>query len=332
MGNQCCCDEDASNHPVDPNVLVWRPEAPPGKRSVTSAELRKRDEQLDAALDRIARHQPDDPSPRQSVPKAAEVAEFRRSQLSQASQLTEAERCFQEARPHHQVIRPPERIGEDMDSNEGLLAPSDTSYPAGEVPQHEVQWIYKYDGDAAGPQLPQLARASPSNSPSSPAQPLQTGSSPSVAAEGHGAVTVTVTAPASPREERKAVTLEEPTPAGPAAKPALKTTAAKPAAEAEAPAAPAKAEEEDDIPLLPMRFQLPDKSFQDVYFFAFPIGFDLGKQTPLTVRGVKEGSYAEQLGVQPGWKICQIGTVEVGHLKPKEMLAVLSEQKKIYLG
>lgn len=330
MGNQCCCDEDASNHPVDPNVLVWRPEAPPGKRSVTSAELRKRDEQLDAALDRIARHQPDDPSPRQSVPKAAEVAEFRRSQLSgAASQLTEAERCFQEARPHHQVIRPPERIGEDMDSNEGLLAPSDTSYPAGEVPQHEVQWIYKYDGDAAGPQLPQLARASPSNSPSSPAQ-LQTGSSPSVAAEGHGAVTVT--APASPREERKAVTLEEPTPAGPAAKPALKTTAAKPAAEAEAPAAPAKAEEEDDIPLLPMRFQLPDKSFQDVYFFAFPIGFDLGKQTPLTVRGVKEGSYAEQLGVQPGWKICQIGTVEVGHLKPKEMLAVLSEQKKIYLG
>lgn len=330
MGNQCCCDEDASNHPVDPNVLVWRPEAPPGKRSVTSAELRKRDEQLDAALDRIARHQPDDPSPRQSVPKAAEVAEFRRSQLSgAASQLTEAERCFQEARPHHQVIRPPERIGEDMDSNEGLLAPIDTSYPAGEVPQHEVQWIYKYDGDAAGPQLPQLARASPSNSPSSPAQ-LQTGSSPSVAAEGHGAVTVT--APASPREERKAVTLEEPTPAGPAAKPALKTTAAKPAAEAEAPAAPAKAEEEDDIPLLPMRFQLPDKSFQDVYFFAFPIGFDLGKQTPLTVRGVKEGSYAEQLGVQPGWKICQIGTVEVGHLKPKEMLAVLSEQKKIYLG
>ena len=23
---------------------------------------------------------------------------------------------------------------------------------------------------------------------------------------------------------------------------------------------------------------------EDVYFFAFPIGFDLGKQTPLTVR------------------------------------------------
>lgn len=25
-----------------------------------------------------------------------------------------------------------------MDSNEGLLAPSDTSYPAGDVPQHEA--------------------------------------------------------------------------------------------------------------------------------------------------------------------------------------------------
>lgn len=304
---------------------------------MTSAELRKRDEQLDAALDRIARHQPDDPSPRQSVPKAAEVAEFRRSQLSQAefSGLTEAERCFQEARPHHQVLRPPEKIGEDMDSNEGLLAPSDTSYPAGDVPQHEVQWIVKYDGDAE-PQLPQLARASPSNSPTSPV-PQTSASSPSVAAEGRGVVT---SAPASPREERfQAVSmLEEPMPA---AKPALKP-AAKPAAKAEAQPAPpappaplpavAAAEEEDDIPLLPMRFQLPDKSFQDVYFFAFPIGFDLGKQTPLTVRGVKEGSYAEQLGVQPGWKICQIGGVEVRHLKPKEMLAVLSEQKKKHLG
>lgn len=327
MGNQCCCDEDSSNHPVDPNVLVWRPEAPPGKRSVTSAELRKRDEQLDAALDRIARHQPDDPSPRQSVPKAAEVAEFRRSQLSQHHALTEAERCFQEARPHHQVIRPPEKIGEDMDSNEGLLAPSDSSYPAGDVPQHEVQWVLKYDGDAEQPQMPQLARASPSNSPTSPVQPPPSASSPSVAAEGRGA-------PATPREERQAVSmLEEPTPA---AKPALEP-AAKPAAKAEAPPAPLPApaaapEEEDDIPLLPMRFQLPDKSFQDVYFFAFPIGFDLGKQTPLTVRGVKEGSYAEQLGVKPGWKICQIGSVEVGHLKPKEMLAVLSEQKKKYLG
>ena len=34
-----------------------------------------------------ARHQPDDPSPRQTMPKAAEVAEFRRkSQLSQGSE------------------------------------------------------------------------------------------------------------------------------------------------------------------------------------------------------------------------------------------------------
>ena len=61
----------------------------------------------------------------------------------------------------------------------------------------QVQWIVKYDGDAE-PQLPQLARASPSNSPTSPV-PQTSASSPSVAAEGRGAVT---SAPASPREER----------------------------------------------------------------------------------------------------------------------------------
>ena len=41
-----------------------------------------------------ARQQPDEPSPRQSVPRAAEVAEFRRSQLQEASstEVTAAEK------------------------------------------------------------------------------------------------------------------------------------------------------------------------------------------------------------------------------------------------
>jgi len=347
MGNQCCCDEDTSARPVDPNVLVWRPEPAAGKRLATAAELQKRDEQLDAALDRIARQQPDEPSPRQSVPRAAEVAEFRRSQLQEATaEVTPAERCFLEARGLDQMQQPPEKIGEDNDSADGLGAPSDTSRPTGEVPHHEVQWVFKYEGDAVGAH----GARDPSVSPLSPVPPLPAGS-------GHGGTfpsndSVAAEAPVTQRKplsERKqvAIAMEEP----PAAKTAPPTATAEHAPVKEAPAAkpagqpakaPAKAEretpqpftteEDDDIPLLPMRFQLPDKSFQDVYFFAFPIGFDLGKKTPLTVRSVKEGSYAEQLGVQAGWKICQIGGVEVSHLQPKEMMVVLSEQKKKHLG
>eukprot|EP00434_Breviolum_minutum_P024770 symbB.v1.2.021876.t1/scaffold1871.1/size142957/2 len=355
MGNQCCCDEDTSARPVDPNVLVWRPEPAAGKRLATAAELQKRDEQLDAALDRIARQQPDEPSPRQSVPRAAEVAEFRRSQLQEAAaEATPAERCFLEARGLDQMQQPPQKIGEDNDSTDGLGAPSDTSRPMGEVPQHEVQWVFKYEGDAVGAH----GARDPSVSPLSPVPPLPAGSAlggtfpsnDSVAAEAHATQRKRLSerkqvamATEEPPAAKTAPLLPPPTAtaehapvkdvAPAAAKPAKAQAAVPPSpkAERETPQ-PFTTEEEDDIPLLPMRFQLPDKSFQDVYFFAFPIGFDLGKKTPLTVRSVKEGSYAEQLGVQAGWKICQIGGVEVSHLQPKEMMVVLSEQKKKHLG
>ncbi|CAK9110239.1 unnamed protein product [Durusdinium trenchii] len=313
MGNQCCCDEDPLNKPVDANVLVWRPDQPLRRPEPTAADLLKRDEQLDAALDRIARHQPDDPSPRQSMPKAAEVAEFRRS--SQYSQRSEI--CFQEARHQQQLLQPPSKIGEDVDSNEGLRPPSEVSMPGGHVPQHEVQWLVKYDGDAdPAAKAPARPQRSPEQSPVSAAIPVASSNS----SPPHAPPLETS------REAPQQTSREAPWEA------AQVSEGPQPEPVPEVVADPQEEEADEEVPLLPICFQKEDESFEDVFFFAFPIGFDLSKQKPLTVKGVKPESYAEQLGVQVGWKIISIGGVDVSDMGATELLVVLAEQKKKHLG
>ena len=77
-----------------------------------------------------------------------------------------------------------------------------------------------------------------------------------------------------------------------------------------------EASEDDDVPLLPVRFEKEKGAWEDVFFFAMPLGFDLSKQKPLTVKAVKPKSYAEQLGVQVGWKLHSINGVDVSDATP----------------
>ena len=105
-------------------------------------------------------------------------------------------------------------------------------------------------------------------------------------------------------------------PAAPSA-PSVPASPASPVPEEVRETAPeVSAEAEDEVPLLPVRFEKEKGALEDIFFFAMPLGFDLSKQKPLTVRAVKKESYAEQLGVQVGWKVHSINGVDVSDVTP----------------
>ncbi|CAK8999005.1 Uncharacterized protein SCF082_LOCUS5877 [Durusdinium trenchii] len=176
-----------------------------------------------------------------------------------------------------------------------------------------VQWLVKYDGDAdPAAKAPARPQRSPEQSPVSAAIPVASSNS----SPPH-APPLETSREAPQQTSREAAQVSE----GPQPEPVPEVVAD-----------PQEEEADEEVPLLPICFQKEDESFEDVFFFAFPIGFDLSKQKPLTVKGVKPESYAEQLGVQVGWKIISIGGVDVSDMGATELLVVLAEQKKKHLG
>ncbi|CAJ1369047.1 unnamed protein product [Effrenium voratum] len=358
MGNQCCCEDDPSGKPLDANVLVWRPETQPGKRvEPTAADLLLRDRQLDAALDKIARHQPDEVPP-QGVPRAALMESGHQAHSSADGRGFEEDRPAPEAMP---------RTSRGADSNEGLQVPSADSsrYDPGDVrPTHQVQWVTQYAGDVAEvtveARVEQKAEAQLTAPPS--VEQRQTAEQwPTV--EQRLLVELRPPAHAEPpiaelqptdrhSEELKPAEQSQPTwvhaeekssEQAELAKTDMKAVASRDAGYQEVQVEHAQPAEhgidadvpgatDDDLPLLLVRFRLEDGSFQDVYFFAAPFGFDLTKKQPLTVRGIKPGSYAEQLGVEVGWVVHQVADVDVSNMSAPEMVRVLIEQKKKILG
>mmetsp|Transcript_26351 Transcript_26351/g.49503 ORF Transcript_26351/g.49503 Transcript_26351/m.49503 type:complete len:123 (-) Transcript_26351:193-561(-) len=53
-------------------------------------------------------------------------------------------------------------------------------------------------------------------------------------------------------------------------------------------------------------FELPDKSTKEIYFPSKPLGLDFSKTIPMTVKGVKKDSHAENAKVQAKWTVTHV--------------------------
>mmetsp|Transcript_105634 Transcript_105634/g.147268 ORF Transcript_105634/g.147268 Transcript_105634/m.147268 type:complete len:123 (+) Transcript_105634:60-428(+) len=53
-------------------------------------------------------------------------------------------------------------------------------------------------------------------------------------------------------------------------------------------------------------FELPDKSTKEIFFPSKPLGLDFSKSIPMTVKGVKKDSHADQANIQPKWVVTHV--------------------------
>jgi len=167
-----------------------------------------------------------------------------------------------------------------------------------------MQWVSKYDGEVAqqGKGAAKEAEAPPGTSQ-----------------------------PTSTKRVSVKELLQESAPAkAPAPQVATASPKQVPAAQPPTRQAPvdAPAEADLDVPYVTVQFKLPDGTLHDVYFLTFPFGFDLNKTKPITVRNVRPGSHAEDLGVQVGWSIQTVGETDVSNMDARGLLMVFLEQKK----
>eukprot|EP00439_Symbiodinium_sp_Y106_P037123 s13_g4.t1 len=369
MGNsQCCCDEsDAKEGLPDGTVMVWRPEATPKRAEPSSAELLRKDKQLEKVMDKLVQLQPSDEHPGpQKVPKAVLV------DARHPAHLTPAETCFIE-----KTASPTTNSREEGSTpclDDASAASSALGRDPSPVQMPQMQWVSKYDGEVAqqGKGAAKEAEAPPGTSqPTStkrvsvkellqesapakaPAPQVATASPKQVPAAQPPTRQAPVDAPAEATKPVQASKVdvpqtsipetpppkhEKPVAKAPPAPPAATTTVAaaatlaKPAAPAETSAAadaePVFDEADLDVPYVTVQFKLPDGTLHDVYFLTFPFGFDLNKTKPITVRNVRPGSHAEDLGVQVGWSIQTVGETDVSNMDARGLLMVFLEQKK----
>jgi len=82
---------------------------------------------------------------------------------------------------------------------------------------------------------------------------------------------------------------------------------------------------ENALPLLELRFIKDDKT-QDSYIFKRrPVGLDFYKSHPITVKKVVPGGTADKLGVQTGWTICAVNSIDVTNFAPLETIALVTK-------
>lgn len=348
MGNsQCCCDEsDAKEGLPDGTVMVWRPEATPKRAEPSSAELLRKDKQLEKVMDKLVQLQPSDEHPGpQKVPKAV-LADARHP-----AHLTPAERCFIE-----KTASPTTNSREEASTpclDDASAASSVLGRDPSPVQMPQMQWVSKYDGEvaqqgkgaaketeatgakrvsvkellqeSAQPKAPapQMAAASPKQVPAAqpPARqvPVETPPEATKPVQASKAAVPQTASPETPAPtQEKPVAKAPPAPAPATTTVAAAATLAKPAAPVESSAAgdaePVFDEADLDVPYVTVQFKLPDGTLQDVYFLTFPFGFDLNKTKPITVRNVRAGSHAEDLGVQVGWSIQTVGETDVSNM------------------
>ena len=76
---------------------------------------------------------------------------------------------------------------------------------------------------------------------------------------------------------------------------------------------------------LEVDFLLPDGSRQTIFFTRRPLGLDFNRQVPITLKHVRPGSQASDLGVKEGWKIRSLNGQDAMHLPFHEVYASLRE-------
>ena len=77
--------------------------------------------------------------------------------------------------------------------------------------------------------------------------------------------------------------------------------------------------------LLEVDFQLPDGSRRTIYFTRRPLGLDFNRQVPITLKHVRPGSQASDLGVEEGWQIRSLQGYDVTNLRFQEVYSSLRE-------
>lgn len=62
---------------------------------------------------------------------------------------------------------------------------------------------------------------------------------------------------------------------------------------------------------LSMGFELPDGSYKTVLFTERPLGLKFTRTEPVAVMEVAPNNHAHALGVEPGWKLKSVGSVQL---------------------
>ena len=76
---------------------------------------------------------------------------------------------------------------------------------------------------------------------------------------------------------------------------------------------------------LEIAFLLPDSSVQRRVFAKKPLGLDFNRHMPVTIKHVRPGSVAEELGVQQGWKVQAINGYDATRASFQEVYAALKD-------
>ena len=76
---------------------------------------------------------------------------------------------------------------------------------------------------------------------------------------------------------------------------------------------------------LEITFQLPNSVVQRRIFSKKPLGLDFNRHMPVTIKHVRPGSHAEELGVQEGWKVQAINGYDATRASFHEVYASLKD-------
>lgn len=79
---------------------------------------------------------------------------------------------------------------------------------------------------------------------------------------------------------------------------------------------------------LEIEFELPDGSIRVVCFTRRPLGLDFNRHMPITMKYVRPGSHAGELGVQQGWRIRSLHGYDVTQLAFQDVYRALRESSE----
>jgi len=78
-------------------------------------------------------------------------------------------------------------------------------------------------------------------------------------------------------------------------------------------------------PALEITFVKEDNTRESFNFSRRPVGLDLYKMNPITVKRVIPLGAADKMGVQSGWTICAINSLDVTQITPLETLTLITQ-------
>ena len=79
---------------------------------------------------------------------------------------------------------------------------------------------------------------------------------------------------------------------------------------------------------LEVEFELPDGSVKVICFTRRPLGLDFNRHMPITMKHVRPGSQADNLGVEQGWRIRSLNGHVVTQLAFQDVYRALRESSE----